>query len=538
LFWSFRVPAITCTDLSFSWPDGDAVITGLTVAFGDQRTALIGHNGAGKSTLLKLIARRLRPTSGTISVRGDVGYLPQDVTLRADASVADLLGVAPIIAAIAAIEAGDVRPELFDTIGNEWDVEERAVAELGRLGLAHLDLDSPVGRLSGGETILTALTALLLRRPAVLLLDEPTNNLDSTARQRLYRAVDEWPGVLVVVSHDLALLERVDQVAELDEGELRVYGGNFTDYQEQRDAEQQAARRAVAAAAADVKREQRDLVESATKQARRDRQGRQVAASGSLPRIIANGRKRHAQETAGSSRLLHQQRLSDARDRLADAEQQVREEQRIHVDLPGTRVPAGRTVLHIEGLDEARWPPDWTRRQGLAELIIRGPERIALTGPNGAGKSTLLATIAQRGGLDGVRVRTATTAYLPQRLDILDDEATVFENVRADPHEARQRLARFGFRGGRADQLAGTLSGGERFRAVLASLLLAEPPPQLLLLDEPTNNLDLASVRQLTEALACYEGALMVVSHDQAFLESVGITRWLRLGHASGLTEE
>jgi ATPase subunit of ABC transporter with duplicated ATPase domains len=545
LFWSFRVPAITCTDLSFSWPDGDAVITGLTVAFGDQRTALIGHNGAGKSTLLKLIARRLRPTSGTISVRGDVGYLPQDMTLQVGASVADLLEVAPIRAAITAIEAGDVRQELFDTIGSEggrgggWDIEERAVAELGRLGLTHLDLDTPVGRLSGGETILTALTALLLRRPAVLLLDEPTNNLDSAARQRLYRAVDEWPGVLVVVSHDRALLDRVDQIAELDEGELRLYGGNFTAYAAQRDAEQQAARRAVAAATADVKREQRDLVESATKQARRDRQGRQLNASGSLPRILANARKRHAQESAGAGRLLHQQRLDDARTKLADAEQQLREEQRIHVDLPGTGVPAGRTVLHVEGLDEARWPPDWTRRQGLTELTIRGPERVALTGPNGAGKTTLLATIAREaGGLDGVPVRAATTAYLPQRLDILDDEATVFENVRSDPHDTRQRLARFGFRGGRADQRAGTLSGGERFRAVLASLLLAEPPPQLLLLDEPTNNLDLASVRQLTEALACYEGALLVVSHDPAFLESIGITRWLRLGHASGLTGE
>ncbi len=379
--------------------------------------------------------------------------------------------------------------------------------------------------------------------------------------------------MLVVVSHDRELLERVDQIAELSDGELRTYGGNFTAYQAQRHAEQQAAERAVASAAASVKREHRDLTDSLTKQARRDRQGRRLAASGSLPRIVAHARKTHAQETAGASRELHQQRLEDAKTRLAEAEQRLHDEPSIHVDLPGTRVPAGRTVLHVSGLTDARWPPDWTRRAGLPSLTLRGPEHVALTGPNGAGKTTLLNAIAagrsvgagwlgkpgrsvgagwsgkpgrsvgagwlgkQSVELDGVSVRAATTAYLPQRLDILDEDATIVANVGGVAHDARQRLARFGFRGARADQLAGTLSGGERLRAVLAMLLLAEPPPQLLLLDEPTNNLDLASVGQLTEALACYEGALIVVSHDRPFLRSVGITRWLRLGRDAGLTD-
>jgi len=531
------MPAISCSNLSFSWPDGTAVITGLNAAFGPGRTGLIGHNGAGKSTLLKLIARELMPSSGAISVGGDVGYLPQGISLRADVTVAELLGIETAISAISAVEAGDVRPEHFGTIASDWDIEDRARAQLGRLGLDHVDLGDPVGRLSGGETILVALTALLLRRPAVLLLDEPTSNLDSEARQRLYQAVADWPGVLVVVSHDRELLERVDQIAELGDGELHSYGGNFAAYEAQRDAEQQAAERAVSSAAADVRREHRDLVGSATKQARRDRQGRRVAASGSIPRIVAHARKRHAQETAGASRELHQQRLEDARAELAEAEQRLRAEPEIHVDLPATQVPSGRTVLHVSGLADARWPPDLARRAGLAELTLRGPERVALTGPNGAGKTTLLNAIAGLGELDGVSVRAVTTAYLPQRLDILDDDATVVANVGGAPHAARRRLARFGFRGGRADQRAGTLSGGERLRAVLAKLLLAEPPPQLLLLDEPTSNLDLVSVRQLTQALACYQGALIVASHDGPFLRSAGITRWLRLERDAGLTE-
>jgi ATPase subunit of ABC transporter with duplicated ATPase domains len=182
------------------------------------------------------------------------------------------------------------------------------------------------------------------------------------------------------------------------------------------------------------------------------------------------------------------------------------------------------------------WPDGTTVFADLNAVF--GTGRTGLIGHNGAGKSTLLNAIARRRDLDGATVRAATTAYLPQRLDVLDEDATVFENVHASPHAARQRLARFGFRDDRADQRAGTLSGGERFRAVLAALLLAEPPPQLLLLDEPTNNLDLDSARQLTDALACYEGALVVASHDAPFLRSIGITRWLRLGRDAGLRED
>ena len=183
----------------------------------------------------------------------------------------------------------------------------------------------------------------------------------------------------------------------------------------------------------------------------------------------------------------------------------------------------------------------------IAELIVRGPERMAITGPNGAGKTTLLRTLAgapaDGGTLAAVMTRrNAASGYLPQRLDILDDALTVVDNVRAvapraSVNEVRAGLARFLFRGARADQVAGSLSGGERFRAVLAALLLADPPPQLLLLDEPTNNLDLASVRQLSQALSCYRGALVVVSHDVPFLHSIGITRWLRLDRSGRLAD-
>jgi ATPase subunit of ABC transporter with duplicated ATPase domains len=545
--------SVVLSDLSFSFPNGRVVLSGLNAAFGPGRTGLIGVNGSGKSTLLRLITGELRATSGSVTVAGEVGYLPQDLTLDTAAPVASLLGIAAVLDAIAAIEAGDVRPELFDAVGDDWDVADRALAWLSRLGLGHVGLDDRVGRLSGGEAVLTALAALFLRRPPVIVLDEPTNNLDLDARRRLYAAVESWPGVMLIVSHDRELLALMDQIAELTGppgDSLRMYGGNLEAYEAQLATEQAAARRAVTAAEAGVRREKRDLMANQTKQARRDRQGRALAASGSIPRIVAHARKRAAQETAGRSREIGLERVATAETRLAEAEEAVRDDDTIRISLPETAVPAGRTVLTVRGLDGA-WLP-WRQAVSsdevpgaLDELVIRGPERVALTGPNGAGKTTLLRHVnGELDGLpDGLTVRlTGAVGYLPQRLDVLDESASVVENVRAvapaaSVNEVRAGLARFLFRGSRADQAAGTLSGGERFRAVLAALLLAQPPPQLLLLDEPTNNLDMASVRQLSEALSCYQGALLVASHDAPFLRSIGISRWLRLSRDGRLRE-
>jgi len=541
--------AISLTGLSFSWPDGTVVLSGLTAAFSPGRTGLIGVNGCGKSTLLRLISGRLSPSAGRVTVTGDAGYLPQDLTLDVTAPVASLLGIQPARDALAAIEDGGVDPDLFDAVGDDWDIEDRARAELDRLGLAHVGLDDPAGNLSGGEAVMTALTALFLRRPPVILLDEPTNNLDSGAREKLYDAVAAWPGVMVIVSHDRELLARVDQIADLSEGSLRFYGGNLEHYEAQRAAERAAAGQAAATAAAEVRREKRDLLDAQAKQARRDRQGRKAAVSSGLPRAVIDARKKHAQESAGKARTLHSARVEAATSRLREAENALREDAEIRVDLPGTAVPAGRTLLTVTGL-ASPWHPAGPGASPdddgpvLDELIVRGPERIWLTGPNGAGKTTLLRAITGRAALDGVTVRRhVPVGYLPQRLDILDEALTVARNVRAaapsaTPNEVRAGLARFGFRGARADQVAGGLSGGERLRAVLATLLLAQPPPQLLVLDEPTNNLDLVSARQLESALLGYRGALIMVSHDDPFGRRIGAGRRLRLTRAGRLTDD
>jgi ATPase subunit of ABC transporter with duplicated ATPase domains len=518
---------ITCTRLTFAWPDGTSVLDGFDLAVGPGRTGLIGVNGTGKSTLLKLVAGELAPQEGSVRVAGEVGYLPQDPTLDTCLRVDEALGIAGTRAALHAIEAGDASEAHFSAVGDDWDVEERARATLDQLGLTRITLDRTIGEVSGGESVLLRLAALLLRRPDVLLLDEPTNSLDREARLRLYDAVASWTGVLVVVSHDRELLELVDQIADLRGGEVHWYGGNLSAYEEAVATEQEAAERMVRVAEGDLRRQKRELAEARNKLAKRVQYGNKMYASKREPRAVMKLRKRSAQESAGKHRILHEQRLEEARGRLDEASAAVRDDDEIRVDLPFTAVPAGRQVLTARQVE--------LRYGARAQLDVHGPERIALTGRNGAGKSTLLRTIA---GLippeDGELAAHVPLRYLPQRLDLLDGSLSLAQNVarlapQATDNRIRAQLARFLFRGKRADQVVGTLSGGERFRATLAAVMLAEPAPQLLMLDEPTNNLDMASVRQLTDALLAYEGALIVASHDVPFLRSLEPTRWLRL---------
>ncbi|MGY3061081.1 ATPase subunit of ABC transporter with duplicated ATPase domains [Streptomyces sp. TE3672] len=520
--------SVTCSALTFRWPDGTTVLDGLSLSIGRGRVGLVGNNGAGKSTLLRLLAGRLRPSQGSVTVGGSLAHLPQNITLDTTLRVDRALGIAERREALRAIEAGDVDERHFETIGDDWDVEERALATLGSLGLGGIELDRTVGQLSGGETVLLRLAALLLERPDVLLLDEPTNNLDVFARRRLYEAVDSWrSGVLVVVSHDRELLERVDRIAELRTGSVNWYGGGWSAYEEAVAAEQEAAGRMLRAAETDVRRQKRELEETRLKLARRQKNGRKAAAEGGLPKILAGRRKRSAQESAGRLRGVHEERLDEARERREEAAAAVRDDAEIRVSLPHTAVPTGRTVLSLHGLR-----PRFGRLRE-ADLQVNGPERIALVGRNGAGKTTLLRTLTgELAPLAGEARTFVPVRFLPQRLDVLDEELSVVANVaRTAPgvtdNHIRAQLARFLFQGKRAEQPAGTLSGGERFRAALAATMLAAPAPQLLMMDEPTNNLDVASVRQLTGALDSYEGALLIASHDPAFLGSIGITRWL-----------
>ncbi|NYF16739.1 ATPase subunit of ABC transporter with duplicated ATPase domains [Microbacterium sp. AK009] len=519
---SFR-PSVVLDDVSFHWPDGTVALRDLSGAFPSGRTGLVGRNGTGKTTLLRLIAGDLTPSAGRIQRSGEVATLAQRVTLDVDTPIAALLGAASTLAAARAIEAGDVDPRHFDVIGDDWDIEARCHAALAEAGLRPDMLDRRVGELSGGEAVLAAIAGLRVGGACITLLDEPTNNLDRDARHRLYDLVDQWRGTLIVVSHDTALLERMDHTAELYDHALSMFGGPYSQWRAWLEAEQGAARQAERAAAQRYRRERRDRIEAETTISHRLAMGRKAEREKRVPKIVAGGRKRAAQVSAGKYRGEMADREQAARVDLDLAERRVRDDDAVHIDLPDPGVAAGRRIATIDGAERS-----W---------VIQGPERVALVGPNGAGKTTALERLVSGGGLVGdirLEPHTDRIGYLPQRVDGLDDDGSVLANVAASaPHtgtvELRNRLARFLIRGAAVDRPVSALSGGERFRVALARLLLADPPPHLLVLDEPTNNLDLDTVDQLVAALSSYRGAVLVVSHDDAFLRRLGVDLVLEL---------
>ncbi len=531
--------AVTLDRLSFTWPDGSVALSDVSGAFGVRRTGLVGRNGSGKSTLLALIAGGLQPTSGTISTSGRVDLLPQQLTLDTGRRVAELLGVARALDAVRAIERGDTDERHFDAVGDDWDIEARARAGLAEVGLPADALDRRVGELSGGEAVLTALIGIRLRDAEIALLDEPTNNLDRDARARVRELVRGWRGTLIVVSHDTALLEDLDDTAELYGSDLSVFGGPYSQWRAWLDTEQAAAAQAETAARQLLKREKRDRQQVESAISTRNAQGKKAAFERSAPRIVLGAKKRAAQVTAGRLRMEANEKVDAARAAVDTAGRRVRDDDAVRIDLPDPEVGSGRRIATL-GDGERSW-------------VLQGPERVALIGPNGAGKTTLLERlVASAGGADDAPnagpagaeaaagrpdraiplhsahavAHTDRVGYLSQRVDGLDEAASVLENIRtaapgAGDVELRNRLARFLVRGDAVHRPVSALSGGERFRVALAQLLLAEPAPHLLVLDEPTNNLDLDTVDQLVEAIAAYRGAVLVVSHDDAFLARI-----------------
>ena len=543
---SFLTPssAVVLDRVTFVWPDGSVALDAVSGAFGAGRTGLVGRNGSGKSTLLRLIAGELGPTSGHLTATGEVAYLPQQLTLDTHARVAALLGVAEALDAVRAIAAGDVDPARFDEVGDDWDVEARAEVALAEAGLDPSFLDRTVGELSGGETVLVAIAGIRARRAPITLLDEPTNNLDREARARLGEMVRTWRGTLIVVSHDLALLELMDDTAELYGRELSVFGGPYSEWRAWLDAEQGAAKQAERDAAQALKKEKRQRIEAETKLAHRASFARKAYENKRDPKIIMNGKKTAAQVSAGKLRTEVAEKEGAARAALEEAGRRIRDDATMRIQLPDPGVSRSRRIVTI-GDGERSW-------------TIQGPERVALIGRNGVGKTTLLRRLvgadADAGPGAGADPEPAPAdrltstphtdriGYLPQRIDGLDEGGTVVENIalrapEIPEKELRNRLARFLIRGAAMDREVGSLSGGERFRVALAALLLADPAPHLVVLDEPTNNLDLDTVDQVVQALRAYRGAVLVVSHDDAFLQRLDLDLTLELDVEGTLTE-
>lgn len=544
--------SISFTHLTHTWPDGAPCLTNITGTVTAPVTALIGDNGSGKSTLLKILAGQLAPTAGSLSAPSGIAYLPQDLGLSAEQTLADLFGISPILDALDELESGNYSPALLDTVGDRWDAAEYALAQLTAAGFSPANTVEPadccqflrrtVGTLSGGQAVTAALAGVLSGSPSFLLLDEPTNNLDCQAKERFYELLGYLPCPALIVTHDRELLSRVHAILELRAGNMRSFTGNYAVYRQAIEQEQEAARRHYRQAQQAERKEKRERIEAETKLARSNQQAQTFKERKKASAMEMGLAASTAQVFAAKLRKTHQERLQTAqatKQKTADA---IRKDESVYLDLPGTSLPQGRRVLELELVN----PGDSTPAVLPHCFTLQGPERVRLAGPNGSGKTTLLRAIAQAGStVSQDRVAGALPSiyrvtyclpevgYLPQVIDLPADTTMLDYVWQANPQltaqEVRDGLARLLFRHDRVELPLRVLSGGERFRVALARQLLATPAPQLLLLDEPTNNLDIASVDWLVSALASYRGALLVVSHDEHFCQQLGFSRTLSL---------
>ena len=336
--------------------------------------------------------------------------------------------------------------------------------------------------------------------PGVLLLDEPTNNLDLAARQRLYEAVGSWKGAMVIVSHDRELLGLVDQIGELRSGQIRWYGGNLSDYERAVAVEQEAAERAVRSADADVQRQQRELIEARIKLDRRLRYAQKMQDTNRVPKILANERKRQAQVSAGKLRTGHVDRLDEAKERLAAAEEAVRDDDEIRVDLPATQVPSGRGVLALHGVEVrygARAGPAGPRPgTDRADRPERGGQDDTVAHDRGAHPGGVRRGEGQRPG----PVPAAAAGHPGPWADRRGERRQGGPGRDAEPDQSPARPVPVPRAEGRPARR--TLSGGELSGRPWPACCWPQPAPQLLMLDEPTNNLDMASARQLLRGAA------------------------------------
>ena len=570
---------ITLDHISYAHPSQPPLFADLSAVFSAPLTGLIGDNGAGKTTLFRLILGDINPSQGIISTPPHIAYLPQDLGLSGHQHLADIFGITKILQALDALESGEYSPSLYDTIGDAWDIEDRTLVALAEHGfgpaLTTTDTQArrnllmrPLSTFSGGQTVTAALTALLSSDPEFILLDEPTNNLDSAAKAQLFTTLEALPCPALIISHDRDLLERVNVIAELHAdrqglAHLRLFEGNYSTYRQALETEQQAAQRRVSEAKNRVRSAHREWVQA---QEIISKNMAQVWKDDQPDTILALA-KDASRQAAAKLRVLRVGKQEQAQEEYQNAQDEVRVQEKIYAELSQQPLPAGRKVLELHRVDArqvsretftAQQPTkvdslhfspveaDGESNQGTPaehpeHLILSGPEHLRITGANGSGKTTLLEAIAHAKDPEyrspvqpAYRVDYCLDgAYIPQRIT-LDPQLTLLQSVqRANPgvseQHLRDQLARLLFRRESVHHKTGELSGGERFRAAVAQVLLADPVPQLLMLDEPTNNLDISSVDWLVQALEAYTGALIVVSHDEDFCRRIRIDRTLAL---------
>jgi ATPase subunit of ABC transporter with duplicated ATPase domains len=516
----------TLEGVSYVLPNGRTLFSGLTEQFDERPTGLVGCNGVGKSVLARILAGESEPTTGRCVRSASVCHLSQQISLREHSSVASLAGVYRAVEALTRIEAGSSAQADFDAVGDLWDVRQRLQNELEINGLGYLTATTAASALSGGEAMRIAVLGALLTGRDVLILDEPSNHFDRENRRALLEQLRRWPRALLVVSHDRQLLDQMERIVELSSLGLRNYGGGYSFYARCKAHDEQNAVQQLERLKAQKRRQERSVREQSERQERRLARGSREARDANQAKVLLGRQKQRSEATSGKIRQHQTALLQQLSQQVRDATLRVEKNVETSLHALESFAPVQRKLVELEGVELPFGPPSARR----VDLVLTGQQRLGVLGPNGCGKSTLLKVLA--GKIEptaGACHRWGRIAHLDQQLEGLDLRRSTLEQLRSVngvmPEDALYtRLVHLGLDGSNIGVPSGELSGGERLKAALACVLYAEPRAELLLLDEPSNHLDLASVQALESMLRQYQGALVIVSHDDVFLDGLQLT--------------
>ncbi|ABS78299.1 hypothetical protein CbuD7D7780_04395 [Coxiella burnetii] len=530
-----RKPQILINHLSYTIPDSLVRFEGLTLSLEQRRYGIIGDNGVGKTTLLKLIAQIIKPKQGSVQTNSLVVSCPQNYEpTKANETVAETLGIADKLEALARINQGDFHDRNYEIVGGDWDIEARAQKILMDLKLLNTGFTRHFSTLSGGQKTKCLLAKMMLVHAEFILFDEPTNNLDQNSRDQFYQWVRKSKQGLLIVSHDRMLLDQTDEIIEITTKGVHRYGGNYTFYHEQKTIQQEALTRQLFDAKCKIKNAEKSVQKTKEKHDQRSKKGKTLRKKGKIDKLTANSMKGRSEKTQSRNSTAATQMIQQAEERLTAAKSRIEIKEPIHADLSATKIPNGKTVIEIKAMHFS-YPAQPCLFENF-NLSIIGPERIALLGNNGSGKTTLIKLILGelKPKKGHISCGITSVCYLDQQVNFLDKSLSLIDNFQKLNPKINQRdpyfaLASFNFRNKETEKLARNLSGGERIRAGLAISLLSKTPPQLIILDEPTNHLDIRSIEAIENALNAYEGALIAISHDQCFLENIGIRRNIKI---------
>lgn len=489
-----------------------------------QVSALIGRNGQGKSLLMQMLNQTLKSdsilTSGQISWHVKHAYLPQLHRLAAQ-TIAEALDILDVYHVFKRVEQGVANFDDYDFLEGKWDLPTLWNNLLESAGLP-TDLDFPVKNLSEGQKTKLALSCLFLKSDHYLLLDEPSNHLDQESRKWLIDHLRKHPAGALIISHDRNLLNEVDHIYHLNEHGLHHTTGNYEKFYGQYQTHVAALEQSVQQGQRDVKHMKQKQHEVLMKAQKRERAGNKLRESNSQAKILLDFKKEQAGQSIAAIQSQHQRQISNSQNDLTDKKMRLETVKPQQFVFPTFHKKSGE-ILRIKKL-KLKYGT-----QKPIDLAVQAAEKIHITGQNGIGKSTLLKAIQAQKEQPSDSIHLFVECfYLDQNFSFLCDEITVIENLtqmnsELSELEWRNLLGQLRIRGDKGTQLLSQLSGGEKLKIALLALSQIQPTPELLLLDEPENHLDIESRELLATALQSYEGAVLLISHDQTFVESCAI---------------